>query len=299
MRKLSITGLAILLLCSIANAQPPGITMEMITRTLPLEGAPLAEPGPYDVVSEGAFGAERYITFRPTELNAFPSQDILPLMLWGNGGCSIDGTSYSEFLETIASHGFLVMTTVAIDGEETRQQNAGDLLTAIAWAEAENERAGSPLKGKIDTNQIAVMGQSCGGFLSVELGGDPRVTAIGVFNSGVTAAVPNSPFASTDDLADLHGPVFFINGAEVDFMMEASHDNFEMVNHLPTFYGARDNAGHTATMYHPGGGEFANVASNWIKYHFKGDQEAGMMFVGDDCELCTNSNWVTESKGLD
>lgn len=301
MRKFSVTGLTVVLICSITNAQPPGITMEMITRTLPLEGAPLAEAGPYEVLSERAFNSAGHILFRPAELDAFPTQDILPIMVWGNGGCAIDGTRYSEFLSTIASHGFLVMTTTAIEGEDQRQQNAADLLAAITWAEAENERAGSPLNGKIDTSQIAVMGQSCGGFLSIGLGTDPRVSTIGVFNSGVQApnpTAPNSAFATTDALFELHGPVMFINGHEVDFMMEASHTNFDLVNHVPAFYGARQNAGHTATVFHPGGGEFANVASSWIRYHFKGDEEAGRMFVGEDCELCTNFNWDVESKGL-
>ena len=33
-------------------AQPPGIIREMIGRSLPLEGAPLAIPGPYKITSE-------------------------------------------------------------------------------------------------------------------------------------------------------------------------------------------------------------------------------------------------------
>jgi hypothetical protein len=67
---------------------------------------------------------------------------------------------------------------------------------------------------------------------------------------------------------------------------------------VPAFYGARHGAGHTATVFHPGGGEFANVASNWLKWNFKKNAEAAKMFVGDDCSLCTNSNWDTESKGF-
>ena len=46
-------------------------------------------------------------------------------------------------------------------------------------------------------------------------------------------------------------------------------------------------------------GEFANVASNWLRYTFKKDAEAGKMFVGPDCSLCTNPNWVTDAKGLE
>ena len=106
-------------------------------------------------------------------------------------------------------------------------------------------------------------------------------------------------FADTDSLAALHGPVLFINGGAVDFMYEASRANFDFVNHVPAFYGARENAGHTATMYHPGGGEFANVASNWVRYLFKGDSGAGKMFVGPDCGLCVLPTWETASKGLE
>jgi hypothetical protein len=229
----------------------------------------------------------------------------LPVLLWGNGGCAIEGKRYSDFLGTIASHGFLVTTTTAVEGEKMRQENATDLLAAIDWATAENSRTGSPLAGKIDKSHIAVMGQSCGGFLSISLGGDPRVGTIGVFNSGVQPASPNataalaSPFPTTEALAKLHGPLMFINGGERDFMMATSHANYALVNNLPVFYGSRHGAGHTATVFHPGGGEFANVASNWLKFQFKGDKKAGKMFVGKDCELCTNPNWDTESKALD
>jgi len=306
MRKstVGLGSLTMLLAGSLAQAQPPGITMEMIARQLPLEGAPLAVPGPYAVESGPAHEAPRYIVHRPADLSAFPQRDTLPVMVWGNGGCAIDGTRYGEFLATIASHGFLVLTTAAIEGEERRSATAEDMRGAIDWAEAENARAGSPLRGKVATDRVAAMGQSCGGFMSIGLGADdPRIGTIGVFNSGVQAPNPEAPATvsrpSTDALALQRGPVLFINGHEVDFMMGPSRQNFDMIDHVPAFYGARENAGHTATVFHPGGGEYANVASNWLRYVFKGDAEAGKMFVGDDCSLCTNENWDTASKGLD
>ena len=296
------TSLSLLLLSSFAVAQPPGVTMEMINRQLPLEGAPLAEPGAYATMTEGAFESARHILFRPAELTAFPAQDTLPVLVWGNGGCAINNPQYGEFLGGIASHGILVLTTTSVAGDEQgRRQSADDLAAAITWAETENARAGSPLQGKIDTAHVAVMGQSCGGFLSVGLGTDPRVGTIGVFNSGVSAPVAEAPagaFATTDSLAQLNGPALFINGGEVDFMYGPSRANFDLITHVPAFYGARDNAGHTATMYHPGGGEFANVASNWVRYQFKGDTDAGKMFIGADCSLCTNPLWETAAKGL-
>ena len=51
---------------------------------------------------------------------------------------------------------------------------ADNLRKAVDWAEAENKRAGSPLHGKIALDRVAIMGQSFGGFLSLELGADPR-----------------------------------------------------------------------------------------------------------------------------
>ena len=298
-RPIVSAAVALLAFTSVGLAQPPGITREMIERSLPLEGAPLAVPGPYAITSEAAFGSPGLIVFRPTTLDAFPRKDTLPVMVWGNGGCAIEGKRYSEFLTTIASHGVLVMTTTAQEG--VRQQTADHLRAAIDWAEKENARDSSPLKGKIATDKVAVMGQSCGGFLSIALGVDPRVKTIGVFNSGVTPPNPNappSPFPTTDALPKLHGPVLLINGHEPDFMMATSKATFDAIDKVPAFYGARHNAGHTATVFHPGGGEFANVASTWLMWTFKNDKKAGAMFVGKNCGLCTNANWDTQSKGI-
>jgi dienelactone hydrolase len=294
-------------LASVGFAQmPPGVTPEMIASALPEEDAPKAVPGSYKVSQEPAFGMPSLMTFRPSTLDRFPTQDKLPVVVWGNGGCAINGPRYYGFLETIASHGFLVITTAAGDapppaaaapagappGARPRSATAADLKAGIDWAESENTRAGSALRNRIDTQQVAVMGQSCGGRLSMELGADPRVDTIGVFNAGLQEG-------QFDLVAKLHGPVLLINGHERDFMMAPSKATFDAITNLPTFYGARHGAGHTATAYHAGGGEFANVASNWVRWQFKGDREAAKMFVGAQCALCTNPTWDTAAKRLE
>jgi sugar lactone lactonase YvrE len=291
--RLSIVSTAIVLLALGSASFAQGPNLNLVATTLPLEGAPQAIPGSYKVTKEPAFGSPSHVVFRPET----PGKDKLPVMVWGDGGCAINSARYSGFFTTIASHGFLVIGSVPEPNAERRQQTADDLKKAIDWAEKENTRDGSPLKGKIDTAHVAAMGQSCGGFISIAIGAaDPRVKTIGVFNSGIQNGGRGN-FPGADALPKLHGPVLLINGAERDFLTPASVQTFELINHVPAFYGARHGAGHTATVDHPGGGEYANVASNWLLWQFKGDKKAAAMFVGDRCDLCTNSNWDVRAKG--
>ena len=151
-------------LAGVSYAQrPAGITAEAIATALPLEGAPLAVPGPYKVEGGPAFGSPGHVVYRPADLGPFPAKDTLPVMVWGNGGCAINSRRYDGFLTTIASHGFVVLATAAEPG--VTRATADNLRKAIAWAETENTRAESPLKGKIALDKIAVMGQSCGCLL--------------------------------------------------------------------------------------------------------------------------------------
>jgi hypothetical protein len=277
-RSMLRTSLSLLLLGSTAAlAQPPGINFREIDRHLVLDGAPRAQVGSYLTMQEAAFGAPRYLTYRPTDLSAFPAQDKLPVVVWGNGGCSIENRLYDSYLGAIASHGFLAIATRRVEGDPERMQSNAEHLLG------------------------AVMGTSCGGALSITAGADPRVDSIGVLNSGLSApaegAAPNGAFPSLDALTKLHGPVLFINGGEIDFMYGPSRANFDLVT-VPAFYGARKDAGHSATMYHANGGEFGQVVTAWLKWQFKGDMEAAKTFVGADCRLCALDTWETASKGL-
>jgi len=120
--------MATLGLAMAARAQPDP---EFIRRwSMPVEGAPLAESGPYEVVSEPAFDSPRHIVVRPADLDAFPTRDSMPVLVWGNGGCALPSDQYAGFLSTIASHGFLVLATASVEGDAPRRFATVDDLRA-------------------------------------------------------------------------------------------------------------------------------------------------------------------------
>src|SRR5262249_8401361 len=150
MSKALIAAAAVLFTgAGVCLAQPPGITREMIERALPLEGAPLAVPGPYKIVSEKAFESPGHLVFRPETLDAFPRKDAWPVCVGATGGCERASRRSSAFPPPIAPHGFLGRATFPQPDARRRRATADDLRAAIDWAAKENGRTGSPLKGKI------------------------------------------------------------------------------------------------------------------------------------------------------
>jgi pimeloyl-ACP methyl ester carboxylesterase len=278
--------------------------LEDLSIGLPEKGAPFAVVGPYAVVEEPAFGSPRHLVYRPATLDATPTSDRLPVVAWGNGACLADGRGFSGYLSTLASYGFLVVGTAPVEDDPQARVSAADLIAALDWAETENAREGSLLQGRIATDAVAVMGMSCGGVLTIEAAGDPRIDAVGIWNSGLfisgemrAADGALLTAATKDDLARIHTPALFVNG-EIDPARINAADDVARLDHVPVFFGVRANAGHAGTYAHANGGEFATVGANWLLWRLKGDETAGAMFAGEDCGLCANPDWEVLSRGF-
>jgi hypothetical protein len=301
-------AVALLLLCggTLSAAQPPlPFSLEQLRIGLPEEGAPRAVLGPYAVVTETIQGSPGLVVYRPRDLAKFPIRDTLPVVVWGNGACMADGSEFAGYLSTIASYGFLVVTTAAVPNEPQARITSAHLIKALDWAQAESLRAESALAGKIKSDSVAVMGMSCGGNLALEAARDPRVRTLGMWNSGVWISGEmrtgdGTLLVSTTkaDLEHLHGPTLYINGDKIDPAMINAADDFKRLHQVPVFFGSRHNAGHAGTYSHANGGEFANVAVAWVRWQLKADKEASKVFTGPACSLCKDPNWTVQRKGF-
>ena len=172
------------------------------------------------------------------------------------------------------------------------------LTQAVDWALAENVRAGSPLFGRIDPQQIAYSGWSCGGMQALQVAKDPRVRTLIIHNSGIPdpfpAAMPKMDL-SKRTLLSLHTPILYILGGEKDVAYRIGMEDFKLISHVPAAV-ANLAVGHEGTFDQPHGGEAAAVAVRWLDWQLRGNADAAKFFVGEDCGLCRDPRWTLERR---
>jgi dienelactone hydrolase len=268
-------------------------------------------------------GAPEFVTYHPADLNALGNRKM-PIVVWGNGSCSFIGNRFRYFLTEIASHGYLALAggpmgpkeretitmasnnptpavgaprpgaaapqTAAQPAAPAQRQVTVDLLKqGITWAIAENSRQGSKFFGKLDTNAVAVMGQSCGARLAAEFGDDPRVKTIGVWMG-----------SNAEARARIRVPALYISGNETyDIAYPRAKVDFENIKGVPVFYAWRDGLAHLGTFRQQNGGELGRIAVAWLEWQLRGNQESARMFKGAECTLCRDTAWHVQKKGID
>jgi hypothetical protein len=243
--------------------------------------------------------------FRPKDIRDFGKKNKLPIIAWGNGACYNSPWEHVNFLNEVASHGFLVIAigTMPQEGEQKKDRSKSpQLLDAIDWAIAQNKDKKSPYYNKIDIEKIAVSGMSCGGLQTLEVAPDPRITTIVVCNSGIFtnptgSSRPGMPQLGKEQLKKIHTPTLYLLGGKPDIAYDNGMDDFRQINHVPVFVGNMD-VGHGGTYAQPHGGEFARVATHWYKWQLKNDSEAGKWFTGNPPGLSQSPEWTVKKKNL-
>lgn len=272
--------------------------------------------GPYAAIKEEIPALPRHVLYRPADPGTLGSRK-LGVIAWGNGGCSDDAASSRFHLLELASHGYLVLASGRIlsgpgaPPRETRpapapgqaqvvRTRAADLTAAIDWALAENQRAGSPWRGRIDPSLVAASGFSCGGLQALRIAGDPRLKTLVLHNTGVLNAGPSDVpgmDVSKDALQDIHTPVIYILGGEPDMAYPNGMDDFQRIDKHPVA-AANLPVGHGGTFSQPNGGAAAQVAVAWLEWQLRGDQKAAAWFLGEDCNLCRDPQWSLQRRNF-
>jgi hypothetical protein len=169
-----------------------------------------------------------------------PANVKMPVLIWGNGGCTSSGTPYGAFLTEVASHGYLAIANgppggspplldipasaggvlpgpngeVIFDKTAAKgngQSKVKDMLDAIDWVVKGNAQK----FGNIDIDSFITAGSSCGGLEAYSAAyHNPRVKLIGVYNSGILTP------AKVPLLRELNSSVVYIQGGPLDIGYE-------------------------------------------------------------------------------
>ncbi|MBR4134121.1 MAG: hypothetical protein IKU04_06325, partial [Bacteroidales bacterium] len=65
--------------------------------------------GPYKAIMMEEASLATHTIFRPQDLSVFGKDNLLPVLVWGNGGCANSPSGHVNFLNEVASQGFLIV----------------------------------------------------------------------------------------------------------------------------------------------------------------------------------------------
>ena len=127
--------------------------------------------GAYKAIMKEEKGLPEHTVFVPQDLAPFSATKPLPVLVWGNGACANSPWEHMNFLNEIASQGYIVLATGIIPmtdewykGPMSRTEQQ---IESIDWIIAQNADPASPYYQKIDVKNICVSGMSCGGLLYI------------------------------------------------------------------------------------------------------------------------------------
>ncbi len=223
----------------------------------------------------------KYEIYYPAELSE--SDKVYPVLIVVNG-TGVPASKYPALLEHFASWGFIII------GNEQEFSWQGDGADAsLDYLLRENENTDSVFYGKVDADNIGIVGHSQGG--------------VGVFN-GITiqshsgiykAAAALSPTSET--VANNLNWSYDSSAVSIPMLMVSGTAEFEVNSVIPheelcTMYEKLSgdkvmaritDAAHEQTLYKATG-----YVTAWFMWQLQGDEEAANAFVGDEAELLSN-----------
>ncbi|PVH97996.1 alpha/beta-hydrolase [Periconia macrospinosa] len=233
------------------------------------------KPGTYKTDSS----LQQHTIYLPTN----PPADLkLPVLVWGNGGCGADGTSTAQFLQQVASYGYIA---IASGGPGQQGSTTSAMMKqSIDWV---TQNAGKGAYANVDATKIMASGFSCGGVEAMDQIWDPRVKTIGVVSSGL---LTNQTAAKS-----FKKPIVYIMGGSGDIAYANGERDYNALPAGTPAWKGNINVGHGGTLFDQNGGRFGKAGLNWLQWVFRGDEKAKAYFTSG----YSADGWQVQSKSLD
>ena len=276
---------------SLATCNPADKTADPVAVGVSNTGAALT--GTHQVVVETDPTLAGRTIYRPKDLA--PGKNY-PVLIWGNGGCSLNATDHTDFHLEIASHGYVIISDGTPKG--TGNRDMVDVTTlgapqiqALTWGIQQNAKPCSRFYKSLDTVHVAGFGWSCGGIMTYGLSLDPRIFTSIIMSSGLLTADQTT-------LDKIHAPIAYVCGGSTDIAYDNCKRDYTNMKTVPTIF-ANDPVGHGGTYYSDNGGEFAKIAIAWFDWWLKADTTASAKgkFSTPDGQFA-KSPWTLETKRL-
>ena len=175
----------------------------------------------------------------------------------------------------LASYGFVVMTIDTNSGYDQPPSRATQINAALDYLVSQNSSSSSPVRGKIDTSRMGVVGWSMGG------GGTIRVASEG----RIKAAIPLAPYDTTSTYARRAEAPTLIFACESDAVAAVSQHASPFYNALPSdidkAFVEINNGSHYCAN---GGGSndavLGRFGVSWMKLHLDQDNRYKQFLCG-------------------
>lgn len=247
-----------------------------------LEPAPTLE----SLSRTGLYQVERYTDFPDVPEYAeatiwYPADRSQPF------GAMAISPGYTETQDAIswwgpflASHGYAALIFNTNAPKDFPDVRAKGLMAAVAILRGENNRAGSPLEGRLDMDKMAVMGHSMGG-------GAALLAAHGNSNR-IRAAIPFTPWQPDADFSGITVPTLVIAGEGDQIAKVAEHARLHYaaipdstIKGYLEFTDGNHFIGNNGRSNVDVQSQIGRYAISWLKLHVDGDDRYRAFIYGD------------------
>ena len=253
----------------------------------------MAQPLKTRVIDEGGTGMFKaiavqeqsmpdFVVYRPKDLlHAHARNGALPLLLFGNGGCSDTSVGYERMLSEVASHGYIVVAIGemrdSLGERPIGHTESSELMRGMESILRLNRTKGSGYYQFIDTTKIAAAGHSCGGAQVLSNAADPRLKTYLILNAGMGDM--EMAGASRGSLPLLHAPILYIVGGPGDVAFQNAQKDYERISHVPVCLANHPASGHGGTYHDKYGGDYGRLVIDWLDWQLCGKKNHANIFL--------------------